>query len=220
MRAREASPCRSSRYIKPCFLDWYNGLNHVTTGWCDGATIFRLLLLSFLAGQFVLKLYILANRTLSSSVGTWCCHRALYATPCRHTFVYLVLQDFVADVADLNPEYCVGSIVPDLLQTDSLEAQLIALRALHLVATSVPRDSVAAFERDGNIPRRSTTLAASSSNNSSSNSKQMMQVRLSVPDTFSHQRYNVSSELCYLQQSIESPVCAVSSRLATNCSAA
>jgi hypothetical protein len=73
------------------------------------------------------------------------------------------LQDFVSDVADLNPEYCVGSILQDLLASDSPDAQLIALRTLHLVATSVPADSTAALDVRASMPRRSTALAGSSS---------------------------------------------------------
>jgi hypothetical protein len=75
----------------------------------------------------------------------------------------LCLQDFVSDVADLNPEYCVGSILQDLLASDSPDAQLIALRTLHLVATSVPADSAAALDVRASMPRRSTALAGSSS---------------------------------------------------------
>eukprot|EP00878_Enallax_costatus_P012410 GHUV01012961.1.p1 GENE.GHUV01012961.1~~GHUV01012961.1.p1 ORF type:complete len:1005 (+),score=325.04 GHUV01012961.1:1774-4788(+) len=89
-------------------------------------------------------------------------------------------QDFIADVADLNPEYCVGSIVSDLLQMDSMDSQLIALRTLHLVATSVPRDSAAALEADGLAPRRSITLTASSASTYSSSSKQMVQLPTGV----------------------------------------
>jgi hypothetical protein len=69
----------------------------------------------------------------------------------------------VSDVADLNPEYCVGSILQDLLASDSPDAQLIALRTLHLVATSVPADSAAALDVRASMPRRSTVLAGSSS---------------------------------------------------------
>jgi hypothetical protein len=71
------------------------------------------------------------------------------------------LQDFVSDVADLNPEYCVGSILQDLLASDSPDAQLIALRTLHLVATSVPAGSAAAADVQASMPRRSTALAGS-----------------------------------------------------------
>eukprot|EP00882_Tetradesmus_deserticola_P022278 GHRQ01024176.1.p1 GENE.GHRQ01024176.1~~GHRQ01024176.1.p1 ORF type:complete len:414 (+),score=204.30 GHRQ01024176.1:79-1320(+) len=72
-------------------------------------------------------------------------------------------QDFVSDVADLNPEYCAGGILQDLLATDSHDAQLIALRTLHLVAKSVPADSAAALDVQASMLRRSTTLAASAS---------------------------------------------------------
>ncbi|WIA40102.1 hypothetical protein OEZ86_013510 [Tetradesmus obliquus] len=70
-------------------------------------------------------------------------------------------QDFVSDVADLSPEYCVGSILQDLLASDSPDAQLIALRTLHLVATSVPAGSAAALGVAAGLPRRSTALAGS-----------------------------------------------------------
>eukprot|EP00775_Hariotina_reticulata_P013221 gene13221-13351_t len=69
-------------------------------------------------------------------------------------------QDFVSDVADLSPEYCVGSIIPDLLQSESYEAQLIALRTLHLVVTSVPSGSSFALQQRVSTPRRSMALAA------------------------------------------------------------
>lgn len=81
-------------------------------------------------------------------------------------------------MADLNPEYCVSSIVLDLLQSDSADAQLIGLRTLYLVATSVPRSSTAAIGVQASIPRRSLGLSASSLSGSSSSGKRMMQVGL------------------------------------------
>lgn len=103
--------------------------------------------------------------------------QAFVYVACLNLIHLNALQDFIADVADLNPEYCVGSIVSDLLQMDSLDSQLIALRTLHLVATSVPCDSAAAFESDGLAPRRSTTLTASSTSAYNSSNKQLVQVQ-------------------------------------------
>lgn len=77
------------------------------------------------------------------------------------------LQDFVAQIADLCPEYCISSVVMDMLQADSPEAQLIALRSLHLVATSVPQDVAASLDVQASTARKSSTLAVASSTSSS-----------------------------------------------------
>jgi hypothetical protein len=47
------------------------------------------------------------------------------------------LQEFIADVVDLNPEYAVSNIILELLQSESLESQLIALKALTLVSVFI-----------------------------------------------------------------------------------
>eukprot|EP00879_Flechtneria_rotunda_P032456 GHRR01035664.1.p1 GENE.GHRR01035664.1~~GHRR01035664.1.p1 ORF type:complete len:213 (+),score=74.94 GHRR01035664.1:20-658(+) len=83
-------------------------------------------------------------------------------------------QEFVSNVADLHPDYCIGSIVPDLLASDSSEAQLIALRVLQLVVTSVPQDSAAGAEQRASLAKRSTALAAESGVNHLG--RQMVQV--------------------------------------------
>jgi hypothetical protein len=77
------------------------------------------------------------------------------------------VQEFVANIADLCPEYCVGSIVSELLQTDSAEAQLIALRTLHLVATSVPQEFASDLDLQGSSIRKSSALATGGSTSSS-----------------------------------------------------
>lgn len=79
----------------------------------------------------------------------------------------LPLQDFVANIADLCPEYCVGTVIMDLLQSDAAEAQLIALRGLHLVATSVPQDTAASLGLQASTVRKSSTFAVGSSTSSS-----------------------------------------------------
>jgi hypothetical protein len=78
-----------------------------------------------------------------------------------------VLQEFVAQFANLSPDYCVSSVIMDLLQTDSPEAQLIALRSLHLIATSVPQEVAASLDVQGSTVRKSSTLAVGSSTSSS-----------------------------------------------------
>jgi hypothetical protein len=84
----------------------------------------------------------------------------------------------VSDVADLSPEYCVGSIIPDLLQSESHEAQLIALKTLHLVATSVPSGSPLALQQRASTPRRSMALTTGQG----SCIKRMVQVRIVQAD--------------------------------------
>lgn len=79
----------------------------------------------------------------------------------------VLLQEFVSQIADLCPEYCVSSVVMELLQTDSPEAQLIALRSLHLVATSVPQHVAASLDLQTGTLRRSSSLAVGSSTGSS-----------------------------------------------------
>lgn len=103
--------------------------------------------------------------------------RILVALPCLHLLACITthistypLQDFVADIADLCPEYCVGSIIHDLLQSDSPDAQLIGLRSLHLVATSVPQDMAAALDLRASRLKRSTTLGLGGSTSSSASS--------------------------------------------------
>lgn len=73
----------------------------------------------------------------------------------------------MANIADLCPEYCVNAIIMDLLQTDSAEAQLIALRSLHLVATSVPQDVASAMDVQASTVRKSSSFAVGSSTSSS-----------------------------------------------------
>lgn len=80
----------------------------------------------------------------------------------------------MSDVADLSPEYCVGSIIPDLLQSESHEAQLIALKTLHLVVTSVPSGSPLALQQRASMPRRSMALTTGQG----SCIKRMVQVRI------------------------------------------
>jgi len=73
----------------------------------------------------------------------------------------------VANIADLCPEYCVGAVIMDLLQSDAAEAQLIALRSLHLVATSVPQDTAASLGLQASTVRKSSTFVVGSSTSSS-----------------------------------------------------
>jgi hypothetical protein len=78
-------------------------------------------------------------------------------------------QDFVAQIADLCPEHCVGSVIPELLGSEAPEAQLIGLRALYAVCTSVPHDCAAAQDLPASSQRRrSTPLAGAGSGSTSS----------------------------------------------------
>ena len=91
----------------------------------------------------------------------------------------------MGNIADLCPEYCVGSVILDLLQTESAEAQLIALHSLHLVATSVPQDVASSLDVAASTVRKSSTFAAGSSTSSSiaggtGSNKQMVRVRTQV----------------------------------------
>lgn len=69
-------------------------------------------------------------------------------------------QEFISEIADLNPEYAVSGIVLDLLQSDSTEAQIIAMRALYLIATSVPAGKATAVERSSGQLRRTSQKGA------------------------------------------------------------
>lgn len=80
-------------------------------------------------------------------------------------------------MADLNPDYTIGSLLPELLQSDLTEAQLLGLRTLQLVAMSVPADSGAAVEARAAASRRSVAAVAASGSGGSSSSKRMVQVR-------------------------------------------
>lgn len=98
-------------------------------------------------------------------------------------YVAVMLQEFLANIADLCPEYCIRSIVLDLLQSDSVEAQLLGLHTLHVIATSVPVGQSTSLGLQGCAIRNSTTLAlrgSSSTSNSlagsATNSRHMMQV--------------------------------------------
>jgi hypothetical protein len=99
----------------------------------------------------------------------------------------LPLQDFVGDIADLCPEYCVRSIIPELLASDAPESQLIGLRALHLVATSVPQGVAAGLELRASRLKRSaahgvggggggSTSSSASGFSGTSGSKRLVQV--------------------------------------------
>jgi hypothetical protein len=115
---------------------------------------------------------------------TCCLHACVCA--CAICLVLVCdVQEFVANIADLCPEYCVGSIITELLQTDSAEAQLIALRTLHLVATSVPQELATELDLQGSSVRKSSALAAGGSTSSStvggsSGSRRMVRVSLGL----------------------------------------
>jgi hypothetical protein len=73
----------------------------------------------------------------------------------------------VANIADLCPEYCANIIIELLQEAASPEAQLLALRSLLLLATSVPQDAASALNLPSAV-RRSSALHPGCSNSSSS----------------------------------------------------
>lgn len=79
------------------------------------------------------------------------------------------MQAFVANVADLCPEYCANIIIELLNESTSTEAQLLALRSLLLLATSVPTGAAAALNLQTAV-RKSSALDAGGSTSSSSSS--------------------------------------------------
>lgn len=73
----------------------------------------------------------------------------------------------MANIADLCPEYCANIIIELLQEVASPDAQLLALRSLLLLATSVPQDAVSALNLPSTV-RRSSALHRGGSNSSSS----------------------------------------------------
>ncbi|KAI8469209.1 MAG: cell morphogenesis central region-domain-containing protein [Monoraphidium minutum] len=61
--------------------------------------------------------------------------------------------EFVAELADLNPEYALGAVVLDMLQqSDAPETQTTALRALQVMLTSVPAARAAEALEAAGVP--------------------------------------------------------------------
>jgi hypothetical protein len=78
----------------------------------------------------------------------------------------VLLQAFVANIADLCPEYCANITIELLQEAASPEAQLLALRSLLLPATSVPQDAASALNLPSTV-RRSSALHPGGSSSSS-----------------------------------------------------